>query len=1022
MSEVGDREHKAQERVVKVFVEELGYSYLGNWSDLDDNADVEVDLLRDWLAARGVAPALIDKSLRSLTATRTFSGGKNLYTVNRETYGLLRYGVNVSPGHGQQKVNVPLIDWSDPAANDFAIAEEVAIEGHFDKRPDIVLYVNGIALGVIELKRSTVSVAEGIRQNLDNQKKEFIRTFFSTVQLLIAGNDSEGVRYGTVGTPERHWATWRDETAIENPLDRGLHQLCAPDRLLEIVHDFIVFDKGIKKICRHNQYFAVKAASRRIPGGNGGIIWHTQGSGKSLTMVWLAKWIRETQKDARVVIVTDRTELDEQIEGVFLGVKEKIYRATSGGDLVAKLNEKTPWLLCSLVHKFGGREDVAVDNYIKELERQLPEHFSAKGNVFVFVDECHRTQSGKLHDAMQKLLPEATFIGFTGTPLLRKDKRTSLETWGSYIHTYKFDEAVRDRVILDLRYEARDIDQRLTSPDKIDIWFESHTASLTESAREQLKQRWGTLRKVLSSQSRLERIVADILFDMETKDRLMSGRGNALLVCGGIYQACKTYELLSQTHLRGKCAIVTSYRPSPADIKSEETGEGLTERIRKYETYRKMLSEHFGESEDLAMRRVEEFETQVKHSFVHDPGQMRLLIVVDKLLTGFDAPPATYLYVDKQMSDHGLFQAVCRVNRLAEVDKEYGYIVDYKDLFNSLKNAFADYTGAAFEGFDAADVEGLLADRLEKAREQLVDQLETVRALCEHVAHPRSALDYMRFFGAGDIESGQSLRDAEPRRLAFYKAVASLIRAYAAIAPEMEDAGFSTAEAASIKAEVSHFESVRQEVKLAAGDYIDLKIYEPAMRHLLDAYIQADESQTVAAFDEEGLVDLLVEKGLGALDSLPEGIRSSDEAVSETIENNLRKVIVEEQRVNPKYYETMSELLDALIKERKHAALEYRAYLTKLTELAKQVREPTSTNRYPHGLESPGKRALYDNLDEDDEVALALDQVIHATRREGWRGSTMKERELRNAITAALGGEAELAGHILDIAREHDEY
>lgn len=1021
MSGVGDRERKAQERVVEVLTKELGYRYLGDWSD-EDNANVEADLLRAWLSARGVAPPLIEKALRSLAAAGTFSGGRSLYAVNRETYNLLRYGVNVSPGKGQQKLNVPLINWDDPAANDFAIAEEVAVEGHFDKRPDIVLYVNGIALGVIELKRSTISVAEGVRQNLDNQKKEFIRDFFSTVQLLIAGNDSEGVRYGTVGTPERHWTAWRDETEIENPLDRSLHQLCATDRLLEIVHDFIVFDKGVKKICRHNQYFAVKAAAERVPGGEGGIIWHTQGSGKSLTMVWLAKWIRETQQDARVVIVTDRTELDEQIEGVFLGVKEKIYRATSGSDLAAKLNETTPWLLCSLVHKFGGREDAAVDTYIEELEWQLPEDFKAKGNLFVFVDECHRTQSGKLHDAMQRLLPDAVFVGFTGTPLLRSDKRTSLETWGSYIHTYKFDEAVRDGVILDLRYEARDIDQRLTSPDKIDIWFESHTASLSEPAREQLKRRWGTLRKVLSSQSRLERIAADVLFDMETKDRLMSGRGNALLVCGGIYQACKTFELLSQTHLRGKCAIVTSYQPTPADIKGEETGEGLTERIRKYEIYRKMLGEYFDESEDLAMRRVEEFETKVKQTFVHDPGQMRLLIVVDKLLTGFDAPPATYLYIDKQMSDHGLFQAVCRVNRLAGPDKEYGYIVDYKDLFNSLKDAFEDYTGGAFDGFDAADVEGLLENRLEKAREQLESQLETVRALCEPVAHPRSALDYMRFFGAGGAESGQALQDAEPLRLAFYKEVASLIRAYAALAAEMAEAGFSAEEAASIKAEVSHFESARQEVKLAAGDYIDLKVYEPAMRHLLDAYIQADESETVAAFDEEGLVDLLVDKGLGAFDSLPEGIRSSDEAVAETVENNLRKVIVDEQPVNPKYYETMSELLDALIRERKQAALEYRTYLTKLVELARQVKEPASTDRYPEGLDSPGKRALYDNLGQDSERALLLDEMIRATRRDGWRGSTMKERELKNAIEAALDGDAELAGVVLDIAREQDEY
>ena len=429
-------------------------------------------------------------------------------------------------------------------------------------------------------------------------------------------------------------------------LDRQLSQLCGKARLLELIHDFVVFDAGAKKLCRHNQYFGVRAAQEFVRRREGGIIWHSQGSGKSLTMVWLAKWIRENRPDARVLIVTDRTELDEQIEKVFKGVKEDIYRTRSGDDLIATLNAATPWLLCSLIHKFGragGSDDAGdVANYIADVTRALPPGFAVKGDLYVFVDECHRTQSGELHDALKAILPNALFVGFTGTPLLKADKQKSVEVFGRYIHTYRFDEVVRDGVVLDLRYEARDIDQRVTSQRRIDEWFEAKTTGLTDLARAQLKQRWGTLRTVLSSQDRLAQIVADILFDMSTRPRLADGRGNAMLVSGSIYQACKFYELFAKTELAGKCAIVTSYKPAPADIKGEGAGEGPTERLRQYDIYRTMLADWFHEEPEKAVNRAEEFEKAVKQKFIDEPGQIKLLIVVDKLLTGFDAPAATY--------------------------------------------------------------------------------------------------------------------------------------------------------------------------------------------------------------------------------------------------------------------------------------------------------------------------------------------------------------------------------------------
>jgi type I restriction enzyme, R subunit len=1049
VSTVGQRERATQNRVVQLFQTHLGYRYLGNWEARPNNRNIEADLLRSWLSRQGVSETLIAKALRELDQAAALGDSQNLYDANKAVYGLLRYGVKVKAGAGEQTQTVPLIDWEQPENNDFALAEEVTLKGQNTRRPDIVLYVNGIALGILELKKGSVDVAKGIHQSLDNQRKEFHRAFFTTQQLVMAGNDTQGLRYGTIETAEKYYLSWKEENPRYNPktdskshkylptidpaigdnaLDTALVRLCAKPRLLELIHDFTVFDAGIKKTCRHNQYFGIKAAQQRVQQREGGIIWHTQGSGKSLTMVWLAKWLRENATDARVLIITDRTELDEQIEGVFKGVDEDIYRTTSGTDLIAQLNATTPWLLCSLVHKFGSRDEAdtsqSTEQFIQDLQRNLPSNFSPKGNLFVFVDECHRTQSGKLHTAMTALLPEAMFIGFTGTPLLKADKQTSLEVFGTYIHTYKFDEAVSDGVVLDLRYETRDIDQHLTSQQKVDQWFEAKTRSLSELAKSQLKKRWGTLRNVLSSQSRLEMIVNDILMDMETKPRLMDGRGNAMLVCSSIYQACKTYELLSRTDLAGKCAIVTSYKPGPADIKGEETGEGETEKLNQYAIYRRMLAEYFNEPEDRAMYRVEEFEQKVKERFKKEPGQMRLLIVVDKLLTGFDAPSATYLYIDKTMQDHGLFQAICRVNRLDGDDKEYGYIVDYKDLFKSLEGAITDYTSGAFEKYDAEDVAGLLSDRIEKGRDRLEDLREQVKALCEPVRLPRHTLDYLHYFCAVDTADKEALAANEPKRVALYQTVAALLRAYANLANEMAEAGYSPQESATIKAEVTHYDEVQEAVKKASGDYIDMKQYEPAMRRLLDSYIRADPSETISDLDDMSLIDLIAQRGTTALDRLPKGIRDNQDAVAETIENNMRRVITDESPVNPKYYDRMSELLDALIEQRRQQAISYQEYLEQVKQLAGQVKPGAGAaqGNYPVSMDTQAKRSLYDNLGQDEALALRIDTAVRYTKKADWIGNKFKEREVARAVREESAGYNVNLDQVMELLKNQREY
>jgi len=1044
MSNIGDKEIVTQNRVIKLFQKELGYEYLGNFEDREGNSNIEEELLTDWLLSRGVSKVLINKALRKFYQDSAMGQGKNLYDANKAVYKLLRYGVKVKADVGSNTQTVWLIDWENPLNNDFYIAEEVSIKGEHTKRPDIVVYVNGIALAVIELKRSSVSVSEGIRQNLDNQKREFIRDFFTTMQLVTAGNDSEGLRYGTIETPEKYYLKWKEqdpnydpktddkETKFlsqtecdggENALDCAILRMFEKRRFLEIIHDFIVYDSGVKKTCRHNQYFGVKAAQQHIAKREGGIIWHTQGSGKSLTMVWLAKWIRENVTNSRVLIITDRTELDEQIEKVFNGVDEDIYRTTSGKDLIATLNTQEEWLMCSLVHKFGSEDRDNTDDYIKELQRSIPKDFRAKGEIFVFVDECHRTQSGKLHKAMKSILPNAMFIGFTGTPLLKKDKQKSIEVFGGYIHTYKFDEAVADGVVLDLSYEARDIDQNLTSQEKIDKWFEAKTRGLSDMAKVLVKQKWGTMQKILSSRSRLEQIVNDILLDMETKPRLMDGRGNAMLVCNSIYEACKIYELFDQTPLKGKCAIITSYQPSIADIKGEESNEGQTEKLRKYEIYQKMLSDYFEEDPKSAIHKVDKFETEVKEKFIEEPGQMKLLIVVDKLLTGFDAPSATYLYIDKPLRDHNLFQAICRVNRLDTEDKEYGYIVDYKDLFHKLEGAISDYTSGALDGYDSEDVKGLLTDRLEKAKQRLEETRESIKALCEPVEPPRKSINYIHYFCAKDTNDKDELKNNEPKRVALYKNTASLIRAYANLANEMAEAGYSEEEAKEIKQEVIFYDKLRKEIKLASGDYVDMKMLEPAMRHLIDQYIRAEESEKLTDFDEMGLIQLIVEQGVdSATNKLPKGIKDDKNAVAETIENNIRKLIIDEKPINPKYYEKMSELLEQLIRERKESAIEYKEYLEKIKELADMIVKPDTKTSYPSSINTKAKQALYDNLNQDEELANKIDEVIKTTKEDGTWGNMMKERKLRIAIKKTLAKQVDKLDEIMEIIKNQDEY
>ncbi|QXP57151.1 HsdR family type I site-specific deoxyribonuclease [Cellulophaga sp. HaHa_2_95] len=1007
---IGKSERDSQNRIIKLFQNELHYTYLGDWEEQERIQPIEEQLLFDYLIKDGkYSRTLAQKAIDKLVKTAT-SLSDDLYETNKEVYKLLRYGITVREELGQPKETIWIIDWKNPYNNDFAVAEEVTVKGKHTKRPDVVLFVNGIAVGIIELKRSKVGVSEGIRQNLDNQKPEFIQKYFTTMQLVMAGNDTQGLRYGTIETSEKYYLKWKEESTKEYDyfIDKQVSQLCEKSRLLELIHDFIVFDKGTKKLCRPNQFFGIKAAQTHVKTKTGGILWHTQGSGKSLTMVWLTKWIRENVKDSRVLIITDRQELDDQIEKLFTGVNETIYRTKSGRDLLATLNEKNESLVCSLVHKFGRKSDEGdYDSYIEELKNSLPTDFKAKGDIYVFVDECHRTQSGKLHDAMKMILPDSLFIGFTGTPLLKKDKQKSIEVFGPYIgDPYKFDEAVEDGVVLDLLYEARDVEQFITDQNKIDEWFDVKTRGLTDVAKIQLKQKWGTMQKVLGSKSRLAKIVNDIIHDFDTKPRLYTGEGNAMLVSGSVYQACKYYELFQNAGFKN-CAIITSYQPHHADIKGEETGEeSPTDKLLKYEVYTKMLK---GKS-------TEDFEALAKAQFINEPNKMKLLIVVDKLLTGFDAPSATYLYIDKNMQDHGLFQAICRVNRIDTEDKDYGYIVDYKDLFKSLQKSIGDYTSEVFDGYDEDDVKGLLKDRFTESKERLETALEVLRAMCEPV-HPKNEPTFIKFF-CGNTEDPLDIKATEDKRVGLYKAVVSLIRAYANVANEIHKLGYSDKEAREIKEEVKYYSDLRETIKRASGDYIDLKRFEPGMRQLMDMYLDAKSSKKISDFENKSLVDLIVHVSDPSVEYQSKNRR---EAVAETIENNVRKAIVEEAKANPKYYEKMSALLDELILLRKEEAVSYAEYLEKIKELAGKVATPSSSANYPISLNTRAQQALYDNLESNEHLAIAVHSTIIENKLDGWRDGGIKEKKLMLAVGRVVN-DIDTTLHIMEIIKAQNEY
>ncbi len=1038
MNEQPRSERKTQNRVIDLFTNKtrpdcLDYEYLGEWHDRGHNKCIEEKLLASNLLRRGYTNAHISAVLQKLNVA-VDSKGVTLYQANMRTYQLLRYGVAVQLAAGQPHETVHLVDWEHTENNEFGIAEEVTLRGGYERRPDIVIYLNGIAIAVIELKRGSVEIADGVRQLITNQEEIFNKPFFSTVQLVIAGNDSQGLRYGTVTSPAEFFVEWKssDSSLLTTGalLDRPLAEMCEKSRLLDFIRNFIIFDAGHKKVPRPHQFRGVKAAQECVRQREGGVIWHTQGSGKSILMVLLAKWLLEHDPEARILVVTDRDELDKQIEGVMknagvIGEVSPSPRVLNRAEFVSKLGATTPRLLCALLHKFNP----------EDLKGPSP---TVHGNFYVFVDECHRTQGGDMNKQMKRWLKDAIFIGFTGTPLLKKDaaKLRTHEVFGAYIHTYKFHEAVADKVILDLKYEARDVPQKLTSPEAIEEYFEQKTRTLNNYQKAIIRKRWATMEELMSAEERKARIAASIIHDFDTRPRLNNNRGTAILVAASIYDACHYYRIFINKPFGQFCGIITSFEPQPGAIVLEPPNSD--ERY-KFDTYTKFVLSS-GQSTKV-------YEDEAKRRFVEEPANMKLLIVVSKLLTGFDAPSCTYIYLDNELHEHNLFQAICRTNRLDGEDKEFGHIVDFKGLLGAVRESISVYSSDKLDievgngGTNNVELKNWLAD----GKKQLDLARESLLYLCEPIPLPRELEQFVSYFcGYGAASNSDSLLESEPLRITFYKSVARFVRSYSDICQNLIEAGYSDSDVVALQKEVSFYSDARSAIKKHSGEELDIKPFEADMRHLLNTYVQAEPATAIGNLNSLSLTEMIIQTGIhdAIAQKLNEKGNLSRNSIAEGIINNIRKTIIRDQLTDPRFYSEMSKLLDDLIRQSRDEAAAYELFLQKAEELVNRMAKKDSVSGLPPILNGkPEASVIYNNLplqrvgiasiirDESEvekeqraALALLIDEAMREYAPAGWKGDEAREKQVLNALFPIMGRDREATMTIFEIIKNQPGY
>ena len=610
------------------------------------------------------------------------------------------------------------------------------------------------------------------------------------------------------------------------------------------------------------------------------------------------------------------------------------------------------------------------------------------------------------------------------------------DVFGTYIHTYKFHEGVADGVILDLKYEARDVPQRLTSQAAIDNWFERKTRNLNNFQKAVLRKRWATMEELMSAGERKQRIIASIIEDFSLKPRLNNDRGTAILVAASIYDACHYYRLFQNTGFGPYCGIVTSYEPNHNAISREPANSD--ERY-KFDTYTQHVLK-YGQT-------TKQYEDEAKRRFIEEPANLKLLIVVSKLLTGFDAPSCTYIYLDNELRDHNLFQAICRTNRLDGDDKDYGHIVDFKELFGDVQEALAVYSSDELDLDEAGggDNNVRLKDWLVEGKKKLDDTRETLRYLCDPVPLPREVEQYLHYF-CGDAANANALNETEPLRVEFYKATAAFARAYAALAQDLADARYTQAEAEALKKEMESYTDIRAAIKKHSGEELDIKPYEADMRHLINTYIQADAAAELGHLAGLSLTELIIETGIhdAIARKLNEKGKLSRNAIAEGIINNVRKTIIRDQLTDPRFYEQMSLLLDDLIQQSRADTAAYEAFLRKAEALVKRLAAKQPEAGIPAALH--GKReatAIYNNLpriltagglptaaaepdptaeDKRLRLALTIDRTMRERAPAGWKGDQAREAQVLNALFPLLDRNREATMALFELVKNQPGY
>ena len=899
----------------------------------------------------------IAQAVKDLNATME----DGLVKTNEKIYDMLMLGKSypelVGEGIEQksQSFTMRFIDWEHPENNALHFVPEFSVErtrntdGHIrHARPDIVVFVNGIPVGVIECKSPSEKTEQAISQMLRNQGNDYIPQLFKFSQILLATNMNT-VQYATTNTPMRFWTHWKeeDETFLNTELDKCVHgwtpteqdkaiiSLFHPQRLFELIRFFIIFDNNQKKIARYQQYYAVKKILQTTAGYDNdgkrqsGVIWHTQGSGKSLTMVMLAKYIAHTfrEVDPRVILVTDRINLDKQIHTTFNHSRIKTRRATSGHHLTALLEDPSNNVITTLVHKFDTVSDDAV---------QFPSR-----DIFILVDESHRSQYGEMHQKMRKVFPNACYIGFTGTPLMKEEKST-MKRFGRLIHQYTIADGVQDRVIVPLIYEGKMVEQKVHS-DAIDQRLEMITRKLDDKQKEDLKEKWSTFNRVASSNPRIELIAFDInehfLKNFKTHENSFKG----MVVADSKISAIRYQQAFEELGDLETAVII-----SPPDMR---------EGYKSVDSRTKNEVNAFWEEMMRQYRTNEEYEDTLKDRFLYSD-DLDLLIVVDKLLTGFDAPRATVLYIDKQMQDHSILQAIARVNRV-HTGKEYGFIVDYRGLIRKLNEAMQVYSGAGLEKFDVADLQGSLYDAM-----TLLGELRTSYTHLQDLFAPLGE--------RADIVAYQNYLADDKRRDTFYKKLSYFSRNFAhALQSDAVYAAMEADEIERYKHALRNYQKLRRDVKIMYNDSVDFQEYEPQMRKLIDTYVTAENIQPITepvnimnklAFEQE-------------LDKL-----TSPASKAEAIRNRIGRSLSEEYNRHPVYVEQFRKRLNQLFEAYKTKRLTETEYLKGMETAMDDYRTKKPMSKYPKTIQDkPREQALYDLLQKH----LNADKTFQDTDRFG---------------------------------------